>query len=130
MEDTLEVLHMREHKKGPCYTSCCPAWINLVETRYPELIPKVSTARSPNGMICSTIKKHWCKEMNFKMENLFVVGFMPCTAKKYESTRKQLQTNGIPDCDVSVTTKEVAQLFKDKNIQFSVEKEAELKKTP
>ena len=127
IEDTKEVLHMREHKTGPCYTSCCPAWINLVEQKYPELIPKISTARSPHGMICSTIRKHWVKDMNLKNEDLFIVGFMPCTAKKSEAARSQLTTENYPDCDVSVTTKEVAKLFKEKGITFSVEKEEQLK---
>jgi len=120
---------MREHKTGPCYTSCCPAWINLVETRYPELIPKISTARSPHGMICSTIKKHWVKDMGLKVDDIFIAGFMPCTAKKMEAARPQLQTEGHPDCDVSVTTKEVAALFKEHKITFSVEQEEALKKT-
>ncbi|CAL5996121.1 FeFe-hydrogenase_1 [Hexamita inflata] len=130
IEDTKEVLHMRAHKSGPCYTSCCPAWINLVELRYPELIPKISTARSPNGMICSTIKKHWVKDMNIKAEDVFVVGFMPCTAKKLEAARPQLTTDGKADCDVSVTTKEAAALLKANNITFSADKEAELKAKP
>lgn len=99
---------MREEKKGPCYTSCCPGWINLVETKYPELIPKISTARSPHGIICSTIKKHWINDAGIKLEDAFVVGFMPCTAKKNEAAREFLTTDGFPDCDVSVTTKELA----------------------
>lgn len=129
IEDTKEVLHMREHHTGPCYTSCCPAWINLVETRYPELIPKVSTARSPQAMLCSLIKKEWIKDVNMKLDDIFIVGFMPCTAKKYEAARHQLETEGKPDVDVSVTTKEIATVFKEHNIAFSVEKEEELKKT-
>ena len=120
---------MREHKSGPCYTSCCPAWINLVETRYPELIPKISTARSPHGMICSLLKKEWIHDVNLKIDDIFIVGFMPCTAKKMEAARPQLTTEGHPDCDISVTTKEIAEYFKSQNIQFSVEKEEQLKQT-
>lgn len=130
IEDTKEVLHMRENKCGPCYTSCCPAWINLVETRYPELIPKVSTARSPHGIVCSCIKKFWAKDNNLPLENILVVGVMPCTAKKWEASRSQLKTEGYPDCDVSITSKEMVQWLKEAGIKFSVEEEEALKGKP
>lgn len=56
---------MKHEGKGPALTSCCPAWVNLIETKYPHLIPQVSTARSPHGDICGAIRKHWVKEMKF-----------------------------------------------------------------
>lgn len=67
--------------------------------------------------------------MGLKIDDIFIVGFMPCTAKKMEAARPQLTTEGHPDCDISVTTKEIAALFKEHKITFSVEQEEALKKT-
>lgn len=87
IEDAKEVMKAREIGKTPIFSSCCPAWINLVETRYPEVIPNVSTARSPTGMIASIIKKFWSKDIGKQPEDIFVAGVMPCTAKKFEAVR-------------------------------------------
>ena len=81
-------------------------------------------------MICSTIKKHWCKDVNIDPHDLFVVGCMPCTAKKSEAARKELMTEDMHDCDISITTMEVASMFKKAGITFSPEKEAELHAKP
>ena len=86
----------------PMFTSCCPGWINLVEQSYPELIPHLSSCRSPQGMLSSLIRHYWWpKKMwvnpvdaaaaaDVDQSNLFVVSVMPCTAKKDEMSRKQL----------------------------------------
>lgn len=129
LEDTKEVIHMREHKTGPCFTSCCPAWINLVETRYPELIPKLSTARSPLGMLASLVKGKFAESKGWKPAEIYSVACMPCTAKKSEARRPQLSHEGVPDVDNSLTTKELAQWFKAEGIKFSAEEEARLVET-
>ena len=87
LEDVKEIQKAKENDKGPLFTSCCAAWINLVETRYPEVIPNVSTAKSPQGMLCSLIKKHYAKSLDKKPDELFVVSVSPCTAKKFEIDR-------------------------------------------
>ncbi|CAL6006416.1 FeFe-hydrogenase_1 [Hexamita inflata] len=130
MEDAKEVIKARQAGKGTVFTSCCPAWINLVETKYPELIPQISTARSPHGIICSVIKKFWVKDIGKKADDIFVVGVMPCTAKKFEAARPQLVTDNTPDCDISVSTRELVTLFKENNISFSEQRELELKTQP
>ncbi|CAL6006440.1 FeFe-hydrogenase_1 [Hexamita inflata] len=127
IEDAKEVLKFREAGKGPVFTSCCPAWINLVETKYPEVIPNVSTARSPTGMTCAVIKKFWAKQINKRPEDIFVVGVMPCTAKKFEAIRPQLMTENVKDCDLSITTREVVELFKEERLVFSEEREQKLR---
>lgn len=128
-EDAEEVLEFKQQGKGACFTSCCPAWVNLVETRYPEMLKHLSTARSPHGITCSAIKKFWVKEANLKLEDICVVGFMPCSAKKMEAQRKQLMTGGVPDCDASVTTRELAKHFQTQGFKFSVDEEKRLAKT-
>ena len=67
IEDAKEVLRFKHDGKGPVFTSCCPAWINLVEQRAPELIPNISTAKSPTGMICTAIKRFWAKEQGISI---------------------------------------------------------------
>ena len=110
----------------PMFTSCCPGWINLVEQSYPELIPHLSTCRSPMGMLSSIIRHHWwhrqqnilnqhgsTKENNTKVDQskLFVVAVMPCTAKKDEMTREQFRMpNGQPETDAVLTVREFARL--------------------
>lgn len=111
IEDTKEMLHYKETGKGPCFTSCCPAWVNFVEMRHPELLPQLSNAKSPHGITCSMIKKFWAKENNISLDKLVVVGIMPCTAKKAEAKRPQLMTDGHFDCDISITTKEIVKVF-------------------
>ena len=115
---------IKTEDKHPVFTSCCPAWINLVETRYPELIPLISTLKSPTGMVCADIKRFFSKQLNVTPSQLFVVGVMPCTAKKFEAARDQLKFNDEPECNISITTREAAELLKDQ--KFSVEREAEL----
>jgi len=118
-----------EQKKAkplPMFTSCCPGWINLVEQSYPELIPHLSTCRSPLGMLSSIIRHHWWpRQINIlsqhgrngddkavEQSKLFVVAAMPCTAKKDEIARAQfLMANGKPETDAVLTVRELARLF-------------------
>ena len=105
------------------FTSCCPAWVNLVETKYPQVLPHLSTARSPTGITASCVKKYFAQMISKKPDDLFVVGVMPCTAKKFEALRAQLTTNNIPDVDISITSRELVDLLKENKIEFSVENE-------
>src|SRR5690606_25755644 len=107
MEEAAELLERL--KKGgpfPMFTSCCPAWINLVEKVYPELIPNLSTCRSPQGMMSSMVKHYWAEKMKSDPDRIKVISFMPCTAKKDEIRRPQL--NG--ETDYVSSTREFIQL--------------------
>ncbi|KAH0572912.1 FeFe-hydrogenase 5 [Spironucleus salmonicida] len=125
-EDAKEILKAKAAGKT-AFTSCCPAWVKLVETTYPELLPNISSARSPHGIICSVIKKYFAKDIGKKADELYVVGVMPCTAKKNEAARKELTTDGSPDCDISITTRELMAYLKEKKVTFSAAREIELK---
>ncbi|KAJ5068775.1 iron hydrogenase [Anaeramoeba ignava] len=102
----------------PMFTSCCPAWINMVEKLYPELIPHLSSAKSPQQMFGAIVKSYFAKKIKVKRKDIYCVSIMPCTAKKQELRREQMQTNGIRDVDVSLTVREIARMFKKKNIDW------------
>lgn len=102
----------------PILTSCCPAWVNFFEHQFPDLLDIPSTARSPQQMFGSIAKNYWAEKMNIRRENLVVVSIMPCLAKKYECSREEFKTNGDPDVNYSLSTRELATLIKRANIDF------------
>jgi len=102
----------------PILTSCCPAWVNFFESQFPDLLDIPSTARSPQQMFGSIAKTYFANMIKVNRENLVVVSIMPCLAKKYESQREEFKVNGNPDVDYSITTRELARLIKQANIDF------------
>eukprot|EP00906_Rhabdomonas_costata_P020237 RCo029411 len=118
MEEGTEFLkRLKNGGPFPMFTSCCPAWINLVEKRYPEFIPNLSTCRSPQMMMGSTIKSYWAQKLAINPEDIFSVSMMPCVAKKDEIDRSQLLKNGKRDVDAVLTTREFAKLLRMKGIK-------------
>ena len=105
--------------KLPILTSCCPAWVNFFETNYPDMLDVPSTARSPQQMFGSIAKTYLADKMNIKREDMVVVSVMPCLAKKYECQRDEFKINGNPDVDFSISTRELAALIKQANIDFA-----------
>jgi len=99
-------------------TSCCPAWVAYVEFNHPELIPNLTSARSPQAHIAGAVKSYWAKMNNINPKSIAVVSIVPCTAKKYESTRSELNLNGQPIVDYVLTTREFAYLLKKHNIDL------------
>jgi NADH-quinone oxidoreductase subunit G/NADP-reducing hydrogenase subunit HndD len=104
----------------PILTSCCPAWVNFFEHHFPDLLDVPSTARSPQQMFGSIAKNFWAEKMGIPREKLVVVSIMPCLAKKYECSRPEFGTDGIPDVDYSLSTRELARLIKRANIGFTL----------
>ena len=103
----------------PMITSCSPGWINFIEIKYPDLLPHLSTAKSPQGMFGALAKTYWPETQNIPVEYIYSVSIMPCTAKKAECVRPQLQSNpGIPDVDTVLTTRELARMIKNAGIDF------------
>lgn len=103
----------------PMFTSCCPGWVKFVEHYYPEFIPNLSTCKSPQQMFGALIKTYYCQKNNIDPDNLFVVSVIPCTAKKFEITRDELNTFGHQDVDAAITTRELAKMIKSYGIKFS-----------
>ena len=104
--------------KLPIITSCCPGWVNFFEKQFPDLLDRPSSARSPQQMFGAIAKTYWAEKMGIKRENLIVVSVMPCLAKKFESERDEFKTNGDPDVNYSISTRELAALIKETNINF------------
>lgn len=103
----------------PILTSCCPAWVNFFEYYFPDMLDIPSTARSPQQMFGSIAKNWWTQQMGIKREDLVVVSIMPCLAKKYECSREEFKTDGDPDVNYSLSTRELASLIKRANIDFN-----------
>ena len=110
----------------PQFTSCCPAWIKFTETYYPELIPNLSTAKSPIGMQGPTIKTYFAKKMNLDPKKIVNVALTPCTAKKFEIRRPEMHDAGgyyddpnMRDMDFVLTTRELALWAKEEGIDFA-----------
>ena len=105
--------------KLPILTSCCPGWVNFFETNYPDMLDVPSTAKSPQQMFGAIAKNYWAEKLKIKREDMVVVSIMPCVAKKYECQRDEFKVDGNPDVDFSLTTRELAELIKQFNIDFN-----------
>ncbi len=105
--------------KLPMLTSCCPGWVNFFEYHFPDMIDIPSTARSPQQMFGAIAKSYFAEKIGVARENLVVVSIMPCVAKKYECSRSEFSVNGIPDVDYALSTRELANLIRQSNINFA-----------
>jgi NADP-reducing hydrogenase subunit HndD len=102
----------------PMITSCSPGWVNYAEYNYGDLLPHLSSCKSPHQMQGAIIKSYWAEQNGIKPEDIFVVSVMPCTAKKFEKEREQLKVNGLNDVDAVITTRELARMIKRSGILF------------
>lgn len=119
MEEANELLErLKSDKPLPMFTSCCPGWIKFCEHNYPELLPNLSTCKSPQSMFGALLKSYYCQKNNIDPKDLYVVSVIPCTAKKFETSRPELSNAGIPDVDVAITTRELSRMIKGAGIAF------------
>lgn len=102
----------------PLFTSCCPAWVKYVENRYPEMLPNVSTCRSPMGMFAAVIKEYYKDKLPEGKKRHYHVALMPCTAKKAEAKRPEFTTEYGPNTDDVITTQELIRMIKKCGIMF------------
>lgn len=105
--------------KLPILTSCCPAWVKFFEHHFPDMKEIPSTARSPQQMFGAIAKTYFANKIGVKREDMVVVSIMPCLAKKYECERPEFSHNNNPDVDFSLSTRELAHLIKQSNIDFN-----------
>lgn len=120
MEEGTEFINRLKHKKSlPMITSCSPGWIKYMEYYYPELINKVSTCKSPQQMCGATLKTYYAKKEKIDPKNMFVVAVSPCVAKKFERGRTNQLASGYYDVDAVITTRELARMIKNNNIDFT-----------
>ena len=114
MEEASELVdRIKNNKKLPMFTSCCPAWVKYAEQFYPELIDNISTCKSPIGMMGPVVKKYFTKENNMNEDDIYTVAITPCTAKKYE-----IRKDEITGTDLVITVNELADIIKEKNIKY------------
>jgi NADH-quinone oxidoreductase subunit G/NADP-reducing hydrogenase subunit HndD len=119
MEEGNELLErMKNNGPLPLITSCCPGWVNFAEKMYPELLPHVSSCKSPQQMFGALAKTYYAKKAGISPDKIFVVSIMPCTAKKFESARPEMNSSGYRDVDVVLTTRELARMIKQAYISF------------
>ena len=118
MEEGTELLGHLKAKKRPTFTSCCPAWINFAEKHYPEVLPMLSTTRSPQAVMGKVAKTYLARKRGIDPKMMRMISIMPCTAKKGEAAREQLTTNGIPDVDIVLTMREFARLLRREGINL------------
>lgn len=102
----------------PMFTSCSPGWIKFAEHFYPEILPNISTCKSPQQMFGAVAKTYYAKKLGKKPEDVVVVSIMPCTAKKYEAQRPEMNDSGVQDVDVVLTTRELGRMIKQAGIDF------------
>jgi len=107
----------------PLITSCSPGWIKFIEHNYPQLLPHVSTCKSPQQMFGAVAKTYYAQKINLSPEQIYVVSIMPCTAKKYEAQRPEMSRNGISDVDAVLTTRELGKILKEAGINFTALKD-------
>ncbi len=119
VEEAHELLKRLETKSNlPIFTSCCPGWVNYCKKLYPEFVPNLSTVKSPQQIFGALLNTYFAKENNFQSTDMFVVSIVPCLAKKSELLTKNINSNVGLDVDLAITTKELADLIKKRNIDF------------
>ena len=127
MEEATEFIHRltKAQDEIPHLTSCCPGWVKYCEYFYPELMHNLSTCKSPQNMLGATIKSYYAEKKGIDPENIVNVSIMPCTAKKFEVARDELQVDGHQDMDYVLTTRELAVLLKRQGINLNNVAEAD-----
>ena len=122
MEEGNEFLHRLKAgglTRWPMFTSCCPGWVDYAEKNYHDLLPNLSTAKSPQQMQGAITKTYWAEQLGLDPAKVCPVSVMPCTAKKYESRRDEtMKSSGYSDVDISITTREFARLIRQAGIDF------------
>ena len=120
MEEGTEFIErMQNGGTLPMITSCSPGWVRYCELNYPDVIPHLSTCKSPHQMFGAIIKSYYAEKFEIDPSKIYMVSVMPCIAKKYERTRDNMQGAGYDDVDAVITTRELARMIKQAHIDFN-----------
>ena len=103
----------------PMITSCSPGWIKFCEHYFPDMLDHLSSCKSPQQMFGATLKTYYAQKMGLDPRNIVSVSVMPCTAKKFEIGREDQSAAGVPDVDISITTRELARMIKKSGLDFA-----------
>ena len=121
MEEGTELLgRLKNGGVLPMITSCSPGWINYAECNYSDLLPHLSSCKSPHQMQGAIIKSYWAKQKGYDPKDVFVVSVMPCVAKKFEKDRPMMEHDGIRDVDAVITTRELAKMIRRSGIRYDM----------
>ena len=119
MEEAHEfVERFTENDNLPMITSCSPGWVKFIEMNYPELLPHLSSCKSPHEMFGAILKTYYAKREGIDPSKMYVVSVMPCIAKKFERQRPEMKEEDLYDVDNVITTRELARMIKQANIEF------------
>ena len=127
VEEGNELLHKLqsgELNNTPMFTSCCPGWIGLVEKSYPEILPFISTTKSPQMIMGAVVKHVFAKSIHLKPEDIYMVSIMPCVRKQGEADREEFSH----DVDLVITTNELLAILKDREIDVTQQQKTEFDK--
>ena len=103
----------------PMITSCSPGWVRFAEKNYGDLLGHLSSCKSPHQMFGAIVKSYYAKKFNVDPAKIYMVSVMPCIAKKYECTRPEMEVDGLRDVDAVITTRELARMIKQADIEFA-----------
>ena len=121
MEEASEFIdRVKNGKTLPMITSCCPAWIRLAEMEYPDQLNHISSCKSPHEMFGALLKTYYAEKQGIDPKNIYVVSVMPCVAKKFERQRDEMKNNDLYNVDCVITTRELAKMIKQANINFEI----------
>ena len=118
MEEGAELLARLKQGRRPTFTSCCPAWINFAEIHYPDVLPLLSSTKSPQQVLSTIAKSYLPEQLGVPAERIRVISIMPCIAKKDEAVRPQMVHDGQPEADLVLTTREFARLLRREGIDL------------
>lgn len=120
MEEGHEFLHRLQNGGVlPMITSCSPGWVNMMELKYPGLLPHLSTAKSPQQMFGAIAKTYYAEKAGIDPANIVCVSVMPCTAKKAEAAREEMCSSGYRDVDIVITTRELGRMIREAGLDFA-----------
>ena len=120
MEEANEFVNrFKKDDNLPMITSCSPGWVKYIEMNFPELLPHLSSCKSPHQMFGAILKTYYAEKENINPEKMYVVSVMPCIAKKFERQRPEMKEGDFYDVDNVITTRELARMIKQANIEFT-----------
>lgn len=119
MEEGTELLdRINNGGKLPLITSCSPGWVKFCEHEFPDFLDNLSSCKSPHQMFGAILKSYYAEKNNLDPAKMFVVSVMPCVAKKFESSREEMEVNNLRDVDAVISTRELAKMIKQSGIKF------------
>ncbi len=119
MEEGHEFLErLEKNERLPLITSCSPGWVSYCETFWPEYLPHISSCKSPQQMFGALVKTYYAERSGIDPKYIYSVSVMPCTAKKTEAARDEMNSSGYRDVDAVITTRELANMIRAAGIDF------------